>query len=135
MRNRHSMKAVRAASVLLAAAGMMGTFALQVQAAAPLHPPTHARYVFSSVGIVAGQTIRVSVASARLQEPQVPDKVRIRLFDTAGNVVADSEEQVLPALQTVIFDVDRDELPEGGDPGTGRFQLRATVVVTNPNGL
>ena len=35
---------------------------------------------------------------------------------------------VLPAVQTVILDVDRDDLPEGGDPGTGRFQLRASPI-------
>lgn len=123
----------RALLVLLAGAGAFG---IQVPAHAQDAPHhTRVRYAFSSVGIVRGQALRISVASGRLIPPPVPDKVRIRLLDATGNVVADSEERVLPAVQTVSFDVDRDDLPEGGDPGTGRFQLRAVVVVANPNGL
>jgi hypothetical protein len=127
---------VRASLLLLAGAGTLMAFGPHagVHAQPPHH--TRARFVFSSVGIVEGQTLRVTVSSGRFLPPSpVADRVRIRLINGSGQVVADSEERPLPAVQSVSFDVRWDEVGGDPDPGTGRRQLRALVVVSNPNGL
>jgi hypothetical protein len=116
----------------LTLAGSLG----QAAPAAIIHPgPTHARYSFPSVGLVPGQTLRVTVASQRASNPPDPDRVRILLVDDKGRIVADSGALLLPAVQSQSFDVPREAVERSGEEGTGRIQLRAIVTLSNERTL
>jgi hypothetical protein len=109
--------------------------------------PTRDRYEFQSVGFIAGQTIRVSVARLAPppigdvsppqpdQPPPVSDRVRIFLLDASGERIADSGPMVWPPGPTRTFDVERARLDLAGEDGTGRLQVRVVVVVSNPSGF
>jgi len=120
----------RALAVLAAALVTVGG----VEARAQQPAPTRVRFAFPSIGVVPGETIRVGVASLRFTNPPDPDRVRIRLLDGQGHVVADSGSVELPAVQSQFLSVDAGRLGPG-EEGTGRVQVRAVVVVSNPNAL
>jgi hypothetical protein len=108
----------------------------QAAPAAIIQPgPRHARYSFPSVGLVAGQTVRVTVASQRATNPPEPDRLRIVLVDDKGRIVADSGALLLPAVQSQSFDVPRDAVERSGEEGTGRIQLRAIVTLSSAQAL
>jgi hypothetical protein len=112
--------------------------AAQAQAASMGQPgPKLARYSFPSVGLTPGQTIRVTVANHHrgASNPPEPDRIRIVLLDAAGQIAADSGEQLLPAVQSQSFDVQREKLDRSGEPGTGRVQLRAVVTIKSATSL
>src|SRR5262245_22089144 len=119
------------------------TFAHPAGAASPPPPETitiRARLDFPSVGLVTGQTIRVSVVSTRptgSSESSIlpPDRVRILLVDADGERVADSGPLALPPGPTRVFDVSRAQLAGAGDAGTGRVQVRAVVLLTGGSAL
>ena len=101
--------------------------------------PARVRYDFQSVGFIPGQTIRVSVS---LNPPPIgdvpppqPDRIRILLLDAEGERIADSGAIAWPPGPTRIFDVERSKLNRAGEDGTGRLQVRAVVIVSNPSGL
>jgi hypothetical protein len=117
---------------VVAVLALQGRDGLRAQDVAP-----RVRHEFPSVGIVPGQTLRITVASLRTAEEQPPpinDRVRLFLLDAQGRRIADSGARELPAVQMEWFSVDRDRLP-AGEPGTGRLQVRAVVVAWNPEGL
>jgi hypothetical protein len=92
-----------------------------------------------SVGIIAGQSIRVSVinpAPAGAPTP-LPVVARIRILDSNGNVLATSPQVTVGPGQTRTYVVRRSALSAPGEPGTGRLQLRAEtelVVASQPAG-
>jgi len=69
-------------------------------------------------GIVTGQTLRVTVFA------QDPVGGLIKIFDPRGNVIGQSQELVIPQGEFRSFDIPRSALPVGGEPGTGRAQIR-----------
>jgi hypothetical protein len=95
-----------------------------------------ARHDFPPVGLVPGQTLRITVASLGelTPGPVQPDRVRLFLLDARGQRIADSGPRELAAAQMEWLSVERNRLP-AGEPGTGRLQVRAVVVSWNPEGL
>ena len=84
-----------------------------------------------SIGIVPGQTLRVSA----LNPPSAPGEdgerfklqVSVTLLLTDGMVIAQSDEITLRAGQFHSFDFKRSDLPLAGEPG-GRLQVHARVI-------
>ena len=117
--------------------GVVALLGLQNPAAARAQDVSpRVRHDFAPVGLVPGQTLRITVASlAELPPgPYRPDRVRLFLLDARGQRIADSGPRDLPAAQMEWLSVERDRLP-AGEPGTGRLQVRAVVVSWNPEGL
>lgn len=86
-----------------------------------------------SWGITPGQTARVSVVqfvfadgSVRMVNPTV---ARIQLLDTEGEVVAQSDEITVEPGKTRFWDAPYEQIGGVREPGTGRLQLRARILV------
>jgi hypothetical protein len=54
-------------------------------------------------------------------------------FDHSIDHIVRSEEVEIPAGGFYSFDINRDELLEQGEPGTGRLQLWIEVVIVSRN--
>ncbi len=86
-----------------------------------------------SIGLVSGQTFRVSVPN--LPDPDLPGpspgplRVAVRAFDRDGRSLADAELEV-PLGQTRFFDLDRDAIPLDGEDRTGRVQVAVQLFFT-----
>jgi hypothetical protein len=83
----------------------------------------------NTVGFVYGQTLRVNALDpdeARLSGDLL--RVRVRLADAQGNLIAQSAEVIIPAGEFHSFDFNRNEIPLRGEPGTGRLQVAWSVV-------
>lgn len=86
--------------------------------------PNIATYAFSSVGLIRGQAMRVSVAG---HGGLPPGPCRVFLLNNAGDVVADSGEFLLPAVQNIAIDFDREKIRGNGEGVRGRIQVRPVV--------
>src|SRR5262245_55853566 len=84
-----------------------------------------------SLGFAPGETARISVTLRRLANPdQRPINARIQLLDTEGRVIAQSDEIKVEPGQIRFWDAHRNQIPVSGEPGTGRLQVRARMLVT-----
>lgn len=86
------------------------------------------------VGLIYGQTLRYT--RAFITRPPhnrefEPLRIRVRLLDADGSVIAQEEAAAVGAGQFQSFDFNRDLISLPGEPGTGRLQTRleATLVV------
>lgn len=84
------------------------------------------------IGVARGQTLRVTVfatppgvpaADAQSGGP-APATGHITIFDSVGNIIAQSARLEIPPGEFRSFDLVRDSLGLPGEPGTGRQQLR-----------
>lgn len=84
-----------------------------------------------AVGLIPGQTLRVSVANPNVAAPAVGQgesiRAQVQLYDARGNLIAQSAEMTIPAGQFHSFDFNRNAIPLAGELGTGRVQTRAQV--------
>lgn len=87
-------------------------------------------------GLAHGQTLRFSVLNPhepeRTERRSAPVRARVRLYDAQGNIIAQSEEVIIPPGQFRSFDFNRSEMPLAGEPGTGRLQVRAEIEISSP---
>jgi hypothetical protein len=86
-----------------------------------------------SWGFTHGETARISVTLRRLATPHLPEipaSVRIQLLDTEGRVISQSDVIRVEPGQIKFWDARRNLIPAAGEPGTGRLQVRARMVVT-----
>ena len=81
------------------------------------------------IGFKLGETFRVSVVN-----PDEPDIItgaqvngHVKIFDSTGQPLAESEEVVLLPGQISNFDFNRDDLHVAGERGTGRLEVRAEI--------
>jgi hypothetical protein len=84
------------------------------------------------VGIARGQTVRLTAFNST--EPRAGSDgrkykmlVAALIEDSAGNVLAESDEVLLSSGEFHTFDFNRSDLLLAGEPGTGRLQARALV--------
>ena len=83
---------------------------------------------WGALGIVRGQTLRVSLINIG-QERQLPlVSVVVRIHDTQGNVIAQTDETAVAPGQIRYFDFKRESLPFTGQT-PDRLQFRAVVHV------
>jgi prepilin-type processing-associated H-X9-DG protein len=79
------------------------------------------------MGIGPGQSLRVTLANASASgavDQQRPVNGHVKVFNGRGNLIAQSDEQVIPAGESRSFDFDRDEIALAGERGTNRAQVR-----------
>jgi len=96
--------------------------------------PSRARYSFASVGIIPGQSLRVSVFQAPPvgdNPPPVGDRVRILVLAPNGDTLEDSGDLAFPPGPTRRITVPREKIARAGEDGTGRLQVRVVVLVTS----
>jgi len=104
-----------------------------------------ARYSFASVGLIPGQSLRVSVFQPPPtdgvpppvdgQPPPVNDRVRILVLAPNGDTLEDSGGIALPPGPVRRITVPREKLARAGEGGTGRLQVRVVVLVTSSGEL
>lgn len=97
-------------------------------------PPASQRYVdVPPVGFVFGQTLRLSVAhvGTDTEQNQTPPNVRVGvwLLDASGRTIAQSAEVPISRHEFRSINFDRAPLHLVGEPGTGRLQVRARLVM------
>ena len=78
----------------------------------------------NTVGLAYGQTLRLSALNPdEAGQSSEPIRVRVRLADALGTVIAQSAEVTVPAGEFHSFDFNRNDLHLPGEPGTGRLQV------------
>ena len=85
------------------------------------------------IGFVPGQTLRVTLfnpPSFESETQQNPANGHVKIFDRGGNLIAQSDELVIPRGEFRSFDFNRDALLLPGEPRTGRLQVRAHLEAT-----
>lgn len=89
------------------------------------------------VGLVPGQTLRVSVPG--LEQPEEdsadgPQRVKLvaraKVFDGRGGVIYQTPEADIPAGGFHSFDINRADIAVAGEPRTGRLQVRVEIVIS-----
>lgn len=87
------------------------------------------------VGIVPGQTLRLSVFNPPASPQQTTGiNGHVKVFDGQGNLLAQSAEVVIAPGQFHSFDFPREALAAVGEPGTGRLQVHGSVQVAFADG-
>lgn len=81
---------------------------------------------WGALGIVRGQTLRVSLINIGQERPLV--SVVVRIHDTQGTVIAQTDETALAQGQIHYFDFKRESLPSTGQT-PDRLQFRAVVHI------
>jgi hypothetical protein len=84
------------------------------------------------IGIIPGQALRCTVVNAN--KPGSPGgresvRAQVKLFDSIGDAVAESNIVGIPPGEFRSLDFDRDELPLLGEPGTDRAQVRGKIIL------
>ena len=81
------------------------------------------------VGLFPGDVLRYSAFNPKPVEGRgEPIRMKMRLYDTQGNIIAESAEVVIPPDEFRHVDFNRNDLPLAGDPGTGLLQVRTTPL-------
>jgi hypothetical protein len=89
-----------------------------------------------TTGIVPGQTLRVTLSnppSSGSKAKGNPVIGRVKFFDESGNLIAQSDESVIPPGEFRSFDLDRDALSLPGEMGTGRLQTLGSWSLILPD--
>jgi hypothetical protein len=86
------------------------------------------------IGFVPGQTLRISLfnspaSGAGAGSQPTPVHGHIKVFSRDNILLAQSAELVIPPSEFRSFDFNRAALNLPGEPGTGRLQVRARLVL------
>lgn len=87
--------------------------------------PAHV-FADSILGIVPGQTLRANIFNTN---QRTPVKGRVQIFAPSGALIVESVELVIRPGEFRSIDLNRTALPGDGEPGTGRLQVRATLLI------
>ena len=135
IKNTFTVAAIAVAIAVIVTIAVFRNFQT-VRAQDQLPPPVNDRISFGSVGLTAGQTLRVSVTNTIMPGdvglPPGPSRVNMTFRYSNGNLVRDSRsgEIVRRTVElsrgdTAVLDLDYDQLP----PGPSRAQVRPVIVV------
>ena len=81
------------------------------------------------IGLARGDMLRFSAFHPEpTDEPREPIRMRMKLYDAQGNVIAESAEVVIPAGEFRYVDFYRDDLPLAGDGNAGLVQVRTVPL-------
>jgi hypothetical protein len=90
----------------------------------------------TTIGLTYGQTLRFSALNPdQAGQLNAAIRVRVRLSDTSGNLIAQSDAIIIPPGEFHSFDFNRDDLRLSGDAGTGRLQVVWGVEGPTPGNL
>jgi len=111
---------------------LIGSVALAAGQAYSRENEKHIQLLSFPYGIVSGQTVRTSIGlNVTFADGSVKSlRARIQLLDTEGEVIAESDELRVAPGEIRFWDLSRDQIRAEGDPGTGRIQVRARILVT-----
>ncbi|MGH9941985.1 MAG: hypothetical protein ACRD9R_06455 [Pyrinomonadaceae bacterium] len=85
-----------------------------------------------SFGMARGQKLRLSVFNSSLQDGSVRVvRGHIKIFSGSSGALLLNHELNNPPAGLHSFDINRDDLPEQGEPGTGRIQLWVEVEIVS----
>ena len=137
---RRSILAVTALALLFAFCFVQPPVGARVMATAadpfPLPADDHRdgpRFSLPPFGFVRGQTLRLTVAhvigQAGQNQPPPDVNVGVWLLDSSGRVIAKSAQVQIPLEEFRYFDFKRETLNLPGEPGTGRLQVRALLMM------
>lgn len=79
------------------------------------------------VGLARGDRLRFTAfnpSTTESHERNEPIRMQVKLYDAAGEVIAESPAVVIPPGGFRSVDFNRDDLPIAGEPGTARAELR-----------
>ena len=139
MKNKRTLTiaALTVAIAILAAFGIFRNVP-RTQAQDQQPPPVPDRISFGTVGITAGQTVRVSIANTIMPNdenlPPGPVRVVMTFRLPNGNLLRNRSGEVIRKAvdlergDATFLDINYDELP----PGPVRLQLRAVIVAQAP---
>jgi hypothetical protein len=92
------------------------------------------------MGLVPGQTLRLTLSNPpSFGSKAERDSVigRVKFFDESGNLIAQSDESLIPPGESRSFELNRDALSLPGETGTGRLQTRGSfsLIVRSASAL
>ena len=83
------------------------------------------------ISLESGQTIRVTGVNSVLVDGSIRTvKGCVKVFDGRDNVLFQTNEVVIPAGGFHSFDINREDIPLAGEPGTGHARIRLEMVFT-----
>ncbi len=85
------------------------------------------------IGFAPGQTLRFSLFNPKEQGSE-PVRASAYIYDSTGRLITKTEETAIAPGQFHSFDFNRDMLSTGGEPGTGRLQVRGVIQVSFSDG-
>lgn len=83
------------------------------------------------VGLARGDTLRYTAFNplkTEAGERNEPIRLRLKLYDARGNVIAESAAVEIPPGEFRFVEFNRDELPVAGEPGTARAEIRTQAL-------
>jgi hypothetical protein len=83
------------------------------------------------VGLARGDTLRYTAFNplkTESGERNEPIRLRLKLYDARGNVIAESAAVEIPPGEFRFVDFNRDDLPVAGEPGTARAEIRTQAI-------
>jgi hypothetical protein len=135
---------------LVALCGLAGAaaFWMPPEASAVGSDSGRRHYAFGAVGVGRGQGMRITVvrpdharpavtpvaADAPISPPvpDLPDKVRVVLYDAAGVILSQDDRNLPAGGRAYTFEVARDSVPMTGQASTGTLTMRAEVLISPP---
>jgi len=133
MKTRQTITKLRTVTLAVAAIAVLGSSAIAGRAsaygsAAPQNNLKQIALFSPPISFVSGETFRISVVNPNsMDQSSTRVNGKVKLFDASGQLLAESEEVVLPPRQTRNFDFLRDDLRVEGEPVTGRLEVRAEI--------
>jgi len=83
------------------------------------------------VGLARGDTLRYTAFNplkTESGERNEPIRLRLQLYDSRGNVIAENAAVEIPPGEFRFVDFNRDDLPVAGEPGTARAEVRTQAL-------
>ena len=85
------------------------------------------------VGLARGDTLRFTAfnpSTTESHQRNEPIRMQVQLYDSAGELIAESPAVVIPPGEFRFVDFDHDDLPISGEPGTtaARNQVRTAAL-------
>lgn len=83
------------------------------------------------VGLARGDMLRYTAFNpikTESGERNQPIRLRLKLYDAHGDVIAESADVEIPPGEFRSVDFNRDDLPLAGEPGTARAEIRTQAI-------
>ena len=135
MKIRSRITKLIAITMVVAAMAVIGSSwaAGRAGAAGLSDPDMYIKFASRPVGIIPGQSLRVSVGNTA-NTPGSTITWTYKVTNPGGVPLYDSDWKYVPVRRFSYLDVSRRDLNTVGEPGTGRAQVMVTVTLRVPAG-